>query len=118
MLARMFAFARGILRRRAINAEVDEELAFHLEREIQMHVERGVPPDEARRLAALSLGGVVQTRDAVRDVRTTWVDAALRETRLGVRTLWATPAYSFFLSCSGPISNTRPKICDASSFSG
>jgi predicted permease len=94
MLARMFAFARGILRRRAINAEVDEELAFHLEREMQIHVERGVPPDEARRLAALSLGGVVQTRDAVRDVRTTWVDAALRETRLGVRTLWATPAYS------------------------
>ena len=35
-----------------------------------------------------------QTRDAVRDVRTTWVDAALRETRLGVRTLWATPVYS------------------------
>lgn len=94
MLARMFAFARGILRRRAIDAEVDEELAFHLEQEMQMHLERNVPPDEARRLAALSLGGVVQTRDAVRDVRTTWVDATLRDTRLGVRALWATPAYS------------------------
>lgn len=94
MLARMFAFARGILGRRAIDPEVDEELAFHLERETQMHVERGVPPEEARRRAVLSLGGVVQTRDAVRDVRTTWIDLALRETRLGIRTLWATPAYT------------------------
>ena len=94
MLTHLFALVRGIVRRRAIDAEVDEELAFHLEREMQMHVERNVPPDEARRLAALSLGGVGQTRDAVRDVRTTWIDLALRETCLGVRTLWATPAYS------------------------
>jgi putative ABC transport system permease protein len=94
MLARLFAFVRGIFRRRAIDAEVDEELAFHLDSEMQMHMERNVPPDEARRLAALSLGGVVQTRDAVRDVRTTWIDLALRETCLGVRTLWSTPAYS------------------------
>jgi predicted permease len=94
MLTRILAFARGIVRRRAIDAEVDEELAFHLEQEARMHEARGVPPDEARRLAALSLGGVTQTREAVRDVRTTWIDAALRETRLGIRALWATPTYT------------------------
>jgi putative ABC transport system permease protein len=94
MLTRCIAFFRGLLRRGAIDAEVDEELAFHLEQEMQMHLNRGVPRDEARRLAAVSLGGFVQTRDAVRDVRTTGIEAAWRETRQGIRTLWATPAFT------------------------
>jgi predicted permease len=94
MLSRWFAFARGLLRRRAIDAEIQEELAFHLEQEMQRHMERGVTHAEARRLAALSLGGVVQTRDAVRDVRTTSIDAVWRDTRQGMRTLRATPIYT------------------------
>jgi predicted permease len=94
MLARFLALVRGLLRRRAIDLEVDEELAYHLEQETRLHLDRGVPPDEARRLAALSLGGVLQTRDAVRDVRTTFVESAWRETRQGIRTLWATPTFT------------------------
>jgi predicted permease len=94
MLARSIAFVRGILRRRAIDTEVDEELQFHLEQEMQVQLSRGVPPDEARRLAALSLGGLVQTREAVRDVRTVWIEAVWRETLQGIRTLWATPAFT------------------------
>ena len=94
MLARWLALARGLLRRRAIDREVDEELAYHLEQETRMHIDRGVPPDEARRLAALSLGGLVQTRDAVRDVRTTVIESAWRETRHGIRALRATPAFT------------------------
>ncbi|RPJ54738.1 MAG: hypothetical protein EHM23_28270, partial [Acidobacteria bacterium] len=94
MLARFLAFARALLRRRAIDAEVDEELQFHLEQAMQMHVARGVPPDEARRLAAISLGGVTQTREAIREVRTTWIEAAWGEMRYGMRTLWRTPAFT------------------------
>jgi putative ABC transport system permease protein len=94
MLARCVAFVRGMLRRRAIDAELDEELAFHVEQEMQRHVDCGVPPAEARRLAALSLGGVVQTRDAVRDVRTLWIEPVWRDTRQGVRALWATPSFT------------------------
>ena len=94
MLARFLAFARGILRRRAIDAELDEELAFHVEAETRAHVARGVPAEEARRLAVLGLGGVIQTRDAVRDVRTTWLESAWREARQGVRALWAAPAFT------------------------
>ena len=84
MLPRCIAFVRGMLRRRTIDAERDEELAFHVEQEMHQHVDRGVPPAEARRLAALSLGGVVQTRDAVRDVRTLWIEPVWRDTSQGV----------------------------------
>jgi putative ABC transport system permease protein len=94
MFARFLAFVRGLLRRRAIDLEVDEELAYHLEQETRRYLDRGVLPDEARRLAALSLGGVLQTRDAVRDIRTTFVESAWHETRQGMRTLWATPTFT------------------------
>jgi predicted permease len=94
MLARFLAFVRGILRRRAIDAELDEELAFHVESETRAHIARGVPAEEARRLAVLGLGGLIQTRDAVRDVRTTWLESAWREARQGIRALWAAPAFT------------------------
>jgi predicted permease len=94
MLTRCLAFVRGLLRRRTIDAEVAEELHFHLEQEIQAHLDRGVPPAEARRLAALSLGGVTQITDAVRDLRTTRAEVLWREVRQGVRTLCAAPAFT------------------------
>jgi predicted permease len=94
MLARSLAYVRALLRRRAVDRELDEELAYHLDQETRRYVDRGVPPEEARRLAALGLGGVLQTRDAVRDVRTTLVESAWRETRQGIRTLAATPAFT------------------------
>ena len=94
MLTRLLAFVRGLARRRLIDVEVDDELQFHLDRETQAHIARGVSPEEARRLAILSLGGITQTKEAVRDVRTTWLDAAWRETRLAVRTLRAAPAFT------------------------
>ena len=61
MLARLIAYARARAGRRRIEAEADEELAFHLEQEIEAHVARGASPAEARRLARLALGGFAQT---------------------------------------------------------
>ena len=61
MFARLAAYIRGMARRGRINAELDEELQFHLEQEVQAHVARGVTPAEARRIALRDLGGVTQT---------------------------------------------------------
>ena len=41
MLRRLRAYVKGLLRREAIDGEVDEELQFHLEMEIQANVRRG-----------------------------------------------------------------------------
>ncbi len=94
MLARLVAYVRGIARRRRISAEVDDELRFHVEQEIQAHVARGVPPGEARRLALRDLGGMTQTTEAVREVRTIWLDLLWRDARHAVRSLRATPAFT------------------------
>jgi hypothetical protein len=42
MFARLVAFVGGIARRRRISAEVDDELRFHVEQEIESYVARGV----------------------------------------------------------------------------
>ena len=87
MIARMVASLRGLLGRRRIDAEILEELQDHLEREIEAHRRRGVPPEEARRLAVRDLGGLTQTIESTRAVRATWLDTVWRDIRYGAR-LW------------------------------
>ena len=52
MPARFVAYLRGLARRRQIGAEVDDELRFHLEQEIEANLARGMSPAEARRIGA------------------------------------------------------------------
>jgi predicted permease len=94
MLTRWLAFARGILRRRAIAREVDEELAFHLDQEAARYESLGVPAGEARRLAAIQLGTAAVVRSDVADLRTTWVEVLWRELRVGVRALIKAPSFT------------------------
>jgi putative ABC transport system permease protein len=94
MLERVVAHVRGIATRRRVAAEVDDELAFHLEHEIAANIGRGMPPAEARRVALASLGGVAQTAEAIRDVRTLSIEALWRDVRHAVRSLRATPAFT------------------------
>jgi predicted permease len=94
MLARLIAYIRGIARRRRISAEVEDELRFHVEQEIEAHVARGVSPVEARRMALRDLGGLTQVTQAVRDVRTIWLDLLWRDARHAVRSLRRTPVFT------------------------
>jgi hypothetical protein len=74
---------------------VDDELRFHLEQEIEAHMARGVSRVEARRMTLRDLGGLTQTTEAVRDVRTIWPDLLWRDVRHAVRSLPAAPAPEF-----------------------
>ena len=94
MLARLVAYAHGIVRRRRISAEVEDELRFHLEQEVDAHVSRGIPVSEARRMALRDLGGLTQTREAVGDVRTIWLDLLWSDVRYACRTLWRSRAFT------------------------
>lgn len=75
------------------DAALDEELRFHLEKEVEANVARGMSPEEARRRAAITLGGVEQTREAVRDERgTRLLEDLARDFRYALRSLVRTPA--------------------------
>jgi putative ABC transport system permease protein len=79
----------GLLRRRRLDAELDEEIRHHLEALFDEHRSRGLSPEDARHAAERDLGGVLRTREACRDARrlpvveTLWRDVhfALRSLR-------------------------------------
>src|SRR5258708_15007055 len=94
MITRLVTRLRGLLRRSRAAAELDEELQFHLEHEMAANVARGMSPGDARRAALRDLGGLAQTREAVLDVRSVWIDGVWRDARHGVRALIAAPSFS------------------------
>src|SRR4028118_2399552 len=57
---------RALVRKDAVERELDEEMAFHLEQETQKLVRAGVAPDEARRRARVAFGGVERNKEAGR----------------------------------------------------
>jgi predicted permease len=85
MFSSLVARLRGLVRRNKVEAEVDDELRFHLEMEIQANVARGMTPSEARRVALRDLGGVTQTKEAVRGVRSTIFDSIWQDMRYALR---------------------------------
>jgi predicted permease len=86
---------RALLRRTAVESELDEELRFHLERETGKHEAAGVPRDEAVRLARVAFGGVERAKDETRDARgTQLLESAMQDLRYSIRTLRAKPGFT------------------------
>jgi putative ABC transport system permease protein len=89
MLKRFRLAARGLFSRRAVEGEFNEELAFHMERETELNIARGMTAAEARRQAIVSLGGLEPTREAQRDGRgSRAIEDLIADTRYAVRALW------------------------------
>src|SRR5262245_65457521 len=72
-----------------VASEMHDEMQFHVEMEAErLQREQGLPPQEARRRALVSFGGVEKYKEAGRDVRgLRWVDAILLDSRFGMRML-------------------------------
>lgn len=86
---------RALVLRASQDRELDEELAFHLEMEIEANVRRGMAPGEARRQAHLKLGGLVQTREATRDARgLRWLEELGQDARVALRSLRRSPGFA------------------------
>src|SRR5256885_16179104 len=71
MLTEFLTRLRFLVTRKAPE-EVDEELRSHLEHLIEMNIAAGMPPDQARRNAAIAFGGVEQTLEACREQAPGW----------------------------------------------
>ena len=72
--------ARALFARRRTERDLDEELAFHIERETQKHLASGLSPAEARMRARARFGSVAVAADECRDERgTAFVDSLMRD---------------------------------------
>ena len=84
-----------LFRENEFDQELDEEMAFHVERETRANIERGMSPIDARRAAFVQFGGVERQKERVRDESAARVLADLvQDVRFGWRTLRRTPGYT------------------------
>ena len=75
--------------------EVDDELHFHMGRQIEANLDAGMSPPEARRQAAIAFGGQERTRDQCREARPSWqLELLGGDLRFAARTLRRKPGFT------------------------
>ena len=91
LLRRLGAVIRG----KSVERDMDAEMAFHLEMEAAEHQRGGLPPDEARRRAQHTFGGVERFRAEGRDARGVGPARDLAgDLRFGLRILRRSPVFT------------------------
>ena len=88
----LFLRLRVLATPRRVERELDEELAFHIERETQKHLAHGLSPADARVRALARFGSVPLVADQCRDARGIgFVDDVARDILYALRTFRRAP---------------------------
>jgi predicted permease len=93
---------RGVLERlralvcgRRLDHELEDEIQAHLELAERDARARGLSPEQARREARQSFGGIEQMKEEHRDRRSfRWIEAVLKDVRYGLAALGHTPGFT------------------------
>src|SRR5882724_2558831 len=95
MFKRIAVAVRSIFYKRAIEQELDKELQFHLEHEIEKNIEMGMSPSEARYQAIRSFGGMDLFKEQCREVRgVSLIEGFINDIRYGFRLLVKSPGFT------------------------
>src|SRR5215813_496283 len=86
---------RSILRRNQVERELDEELRYHLDRQMEELIAKGLTPTEARYAALRALGGLEQRKEECRDMRrVNLIENTLQDLRFAGRMLRRSPGFT------------------------
>jgi predicted permease len=95
IVRRVRSFMKLLFRREAVEAELDSEVQEFYQTMVDRYIERGVPEQEARRLARLKFGSAEQAKEEVRESRTgSTVESMLRDVRYALRAMRKTPSFA------------------------
>src|SRR2546426_11312879 len=82
-------------RLRKLESDLDRELKYHIDRRVSDLIHSGLPEPEARRQAALELGGATQVREEVRDIwLTRWLRDFVYDLRFSARSFVRSPSFT------------------------
>jgi len=86
---------RSLFRRSKVEVELEAELRFHLDQLIEENIASGMPPDEARRAALRTIGGMTRFQEECRDMRrVNFIESLAQDVRYAIRRLAKTPAFT------------------------
>ncbi|HSK43199.1 MAG TPA: ABC transporter permease [Candidatus Binatia bacterium] len=88
----LIAGVKGLFRKRRRDQELHEELLTHLEMSAEENLRKGMPTEEARRVAKVAFGGVAQTEEAYREALSLhFIQTLFQDLRYAVRMLRRAP---------------------------
>src|SRR5687768_13539588 len=85
----------GSLRRKAVDADLNDEVEFHIDMQTRKNLEAGMSPAEARRAALVAFGGRERFKEDARDeARSRLLEDFLQDLRYAGRMLRRSPAFT------------------------
>ena len=95
IVLRVIGVLRALLLGRRVDADLADEMRFHIERETEANMARGMSADAARRAARLTFGSVDDAQERARDERPgAGARQLLSDARFGARLLRKAPVFA------------------------
>src|SRR5439155_11517219 len=88
-------------RRAHVDADIDEELQFHLQERVRDNVHAGMAPEAARREAERRFGGLLHAREYTREADVlVWIETAAQDVRDALRSFRHSPITALVIAGS------------------
>src|SRR6266851_7081368 len=86
---------KSLFRKGALDAQLDTELRFHIDKLTNDNIAAGMAPEEARRKAVMEFGGREQLKEELRDVyRVSVIETAMANVKSAFRFIRKSPSFS------------------------